>query len=134
MAIVVDAEARLVGMSTDAIEAAAVCAKEKGHPGKWLIDLRNTTTQPVLAELKDRALRERIMRASLARNGRGNAWDNSALIARLAQLRAEKARLLGFATWAHFVMDDQMARSPANAMALMGRMAPAAAALSLIHI
>ena len=128
MAIVVDAEAQLVGMSTDAIEAAAVSAKEKGHPGKWLIDLRNTTTQPVLAELKDRALRERIMRASLARNGRGNAWDNSALIARLAQLRAEKARLLGFATWAHFVMDDQMARSPANAMALMGRMAPAAAA------
>ena len=128
MAIVADDAKQLAGLGSESIEAAALAAKEKGHEGRWLIDLRNTTTQPVLAELKDRALRERILRASLARNGRGNAWDNSALIARLAQLRAEKARLLGFVTWAHYVMDDQMAKSPANAMELMGRMAPAAAA------
>lgn len=127
-AIVVDDVKQLDGMSAEGIEAAAAAAKAKGQEGKWLIDLRNTTTQPALSELKDRALRERIMKASLARNGRDNAWDNRKLIARLAQLRAEKARLLGFPSWAHYVMDDQMAQSPERALKLMADMAPAAAA------
>ncbi len=127
-AIVVDDVTQLEGMSPEGIEAAAAAAKAKGHEGKWLIDLRNTTTQPALTELKDRALRERIMQASLARNGRGNAYDNRAIITRLAQLRAQKARLLGFPTWAHYVMDDQMAKSPDRALKLMADMAPAAAA------
>lgn len=127
-AIVVDDVKQLEGMSPEAIDAAAANAKAKGHEGKWLIDLRNTTTQPALAELKDRGLRERIMTASLARNGRGNEFDNKAIIARLAQLRAEKAKLLGFPTWAHYVMDDQMAKSPDRALKLMADMAPAAAA------
>ncbi|MBK8226844.1 MAG: M3 family metallopeptidase [Flavobacteriales bacterium] len=127
-AVLVDDARLLDGLSGEAIEAAALAAKEKGHEGRWLIDLRNTTTQPVLAELNDRALRERILKASLARNSRGNAWDNRAIIARLAQLRAQKAQLLGFASWAHYVMDDQMAKEPANAMELMGRLAPAAVA------
>jgi len=127
-AVQVDDARALEGLQAEAIEAAALAAKEKGHDGQWLIDLRNTTTQPVLAELKDRALRERIMRASLARNSRGNEWDNRSIIARLAQLRAQKAKLLGFASWAHYVMDDQMAKDPINAMQLMGRLAPAAVA------
>ena len=127
-AVLVDDVHLLEGLSAEAIEAAALAAKEKGHEGQWLIDLRNTTAQPVLAELKDRALRERILKASLARNSRGNAWDNRAIIARLAQLRAQKAKLLGFASWAHYVMDDQMAKDPANALELMGRLAPAAVA------
>ena len=127
-AIVVDDVKQLDGMSPEGIEAAAAAAKTKGQEGKWLIDLRNTTTQPALTELKDRALRERIMQASLARNGRGNEWDNKKIIARLAQLRAQKAKLLGFPSWAHFVMDDQMAKSPDRALKLMADMAPAAAA------
>ncbi len=127
-AVVVDDASMLDGLGEDAIQAAAEAAKAKGHAGKWLIDLRNTTTQPVLSELKDRALRERIMKASLARNSRGNAYGNRVIIARLAQLRAQKAGLLGFASWAHYVMDDQMARSPDRAMQLLGMLAPAAAA------
>jgi peptidyl-dipeptidase Dcp len=127
-AILVDDVKQLDGMSPEGIEAAAAAAKAKGQEGKWLIDLRNTTTQPALAELKDRALRERILQASLARNGRGNEWDNKKIIARLAQLRAQKAKLLGFPSWAHFVMDDQMAKSPDRALKLMADMAPAAAA------
>ncbi|MFN3875357.1 MAG: M3 family metallopeptidase, partial [Flavobacteriales bacterium] len=126
-AIVVDDARLLDGMGPDAIAAAAQAAQAKGHHGKWLIDLRNTTTQPALAELKDRGLRERIMKASLARNSRGNAYDNKALIARLAQLRAQKARLLGYPSWAHYVMADQMAQSPDRAMRLLGLLAPAAA-------
>jgi peptidyl-dipeptidase Dcp len=127
-AIVVDDVKQLDGMSTEAIDAAAANATAKGNAGKWLIDLRNTTTQPALAELKDRSLRERIMKASMARNARGNEFDNKGIIARLAQLRAEKAKLLGFPTWGHFVMDDQMAKSPDRALKLMADMAPAAAA------
>ena len=127
-AIVVEDVKQLDGMSPEAIDAAAAAAKAKGQEGKWLIDLRNTTTQPALSELKDRSLRERIMKASLARNGRGNEFDNKAIIARLAQLRAQKAKLLGFPSWAHFVMDDQMAKSPDRALKLMADMAPAAAA------
>ncbi len=127
-AILVEDVKQLDGMSPEAIDAAAAAAKAKGQEGKWLIDLRNTTTQPSLAELKDRSLRERIMKASLARNGRGNEFDNKAIIARLAQLRAQKAKLLGFSTWAHYVMDDQMAKSPDQAMKLLSGMAPAAAA------
>lgn len=127
-AIVVEDVKQLDGMSTEAIDAAAAAAKAKGQEGKWLIDLRNTTTQPALADLKDRSLRERIMKASLARNSRGNEFDNKPIIARLAQLRAQKAKLLGFPTWAHYVMDDQMAKSPDQAMKLLSGMAPAAAA------
>lgn len=127
-AIVVEDVKQLEGMSPEAIDAAAANAKAKGHEGKWLIDLRNTTTQPALAELKDRNLRERVMKASMSRNGRGNEFDNKGIIARLAQLRAEKAKLLGFPTWAHYVMDDQMAKSPDRALKLMADMAPAAAA------
>lgn len=127
-AILVEDVKQLDGMSPEAIDAAAAAAKAKGQEGKWLIDLRNTTTQPSLAELKDRSLRERIMKASLARNGRGNEFDNKSIIARLAQLRAQKAKLLGFPSWAHFVMDDQMAKSPDRALKLMADMAPAAAA------
>jgi|694.fasta_scaffold00526_10 peptidyl-dipeptidase Dcp len=127
-AIVVDDVKQLDGMSSEAIDAAAAAAKAKGHEGKWLVDLRNTTTQPALAELTDRALRERIFKASIARNGRGNEFDNKPIIARLAQLRAQKAKLLGFPTWAHYVMDDQMAKSPDQAMKLLSGMAPAAAA------
>ena len=127
-AVIVDDVKLLDGMSSEGIEAAAAAAKAKGQEGKWLIDLRNTTTQPALTELKDRGLRERIMQASLARNSRGNEYDNSKIIARLAQLRAQKAKLLGFPSWAHYVMDDQMAKSPDRALKLMADMAPAAAA------
>lgn len=126
-AIIVDDVKQLDGMSTENIDAASAAAKAKGHEGKWLIDLRNTTPQPSLAELNDRGLRERIMKASLVRNDRNNEFDNKAIIARLAQLRAEKAQLLGFPTWAHYVMDDQMAKSPDRALRLMADMAPAAA-------
>jgi len=127
-AVIVTSAEHLEGMSAASVEAAAEAANAKGHAGKWLIDLRNTSTQPVLSELKDRALRKRIMKASLARNSRGNAYDNRSIIARLAQLRAQKARLLGFRSWAHYVMDDQMAKSPDRAMDLLGMLAPAAAA------
>ena len=127
-AIIADDVKQLDGMSAEDIQAAAAAAKDKGQAGKWLIDLRNTTTQPVLAELKDRATRERVFKASVARNGQGGEFDNRTIIARMAQLRAQKAKLLAFPNWATYVMDDQMAKTPERALKLMADMAPAASA------
>ncbi len=124
--ILVEKKEELAGLSEEAIAAAAETAKAKGHEGKWLIELINTTTQPVLASLKDRTLRERIFKASIARNSSGDT-DNRPIVARLAQLRAQKAKLLGFPNWASYVMDDQMAKTPEAALKLLAGLAPAAA-------
>ncbi|HNM70654.1 MAG TPA: M3 family metallopeptidase, partial [Flavobacteriales bacterium] len=125
-AVLVDKKEDLDGLDEEAIAAAAESARSKGHEGKWLIEIVNTTTQPVLSSLKNRALRERIFKASIARNSGGEA-DNSAIVTRLAQLRARKAQLLGFPNWAAYVMDDQMARTPESALKLLAGLAPAAA-------
>lgn len=125
-AILVDKLEQLDGLGEAEIEAAALAAKEKGQDGKWLIALRNTTQQPALASLKDRALRERILKASMVRNTKGDSLDNRKILARQAQLRAQKAQLLGFPNWAAYVMDDQMAKTPQAAVELLRGMVPAA--------
>lgn len=122
-AIVVEKKAELDGLTEEAIAAAAEAAKAKGHDGKWLIELVNTTGQPTLASLKDRRLRERIYKASITRNTSGDT-DNRPVVARLAQLRAQKAKLLGFPNWASYVMDDQMAKTPEAALNLLAGLAP----------
>ena len=126
-AIIVDKQEELDGMSEDGLAAAAEAAKAKGHEDKWLIDILNTTTQPVLSSLKNREVRKRIYQASVSRNAHGGDFDNKKIVARLAQLRAQKAKLLGFPNWATYVMDDQMAKTSEAALKLLGGLAPAAA-------
>jgi len=94
-AVVVDDVAQLDGLSADQISSAAAAARERGLAGHWLIALQNTTTQPWLAQLKNRALRERIYRASVER-ARSGRYDNTAIIARVVRARAagSSARLL----------------------------------------
>ena len=94
-AVVVDNVADLDGLSTEQIGAAAEAAKARKLDGKWVITLQNTTIQPVLANLKNRALREKIYRASIGR-GSGGQYDNTAVVAKIVRLRAEKAKLLGY--------------------------------------
>jgi peptidyl-dipeptidase Dcp len=125
-AVLVDDKAQLDGMTDAEITAAATTAKEKGSEGKWLITLQNTTMQPVLAELKNRALRERIFKASTQRGMLGNATDQKATVSRLAQLRAQRAKLLGFPNFAAYTLDDQMAKTPDAAVKLLTGMVPAA--------
>lgn len=124
--VLVDDSAQLDGMAPAEIEVAASAAKDKGHEGKWLITLQNTTMQPVLAELHDRALRERIFKASISRGMLGNATDQKATVSRLAQLRAQRAKLLGFPNYATYTLDDQMAKTPDAAVKLLTGMIPAA--------
>ncbi|PYQ49644.1 MAG: dipeptidyl carboxypeptidase II [Acidobacteria bacterium] len=127
-AIVVGKKADLAGLSESDIAAAAQAAKDKKMTGKYVITLQNTTQQPALTFLKNRALREKIFKASSARGNHGGPNDNKALIERLAQLRAQKAKLLGFSTYAAYVLDDQMAKTPEIAIKLMSDMVPATTA------
>lgn len=125
-AVLVDSVQQLDGMPEAEIQAAADAAKEKGHEGKWLITLQNTTMQPVLAVLKDRALRERIFSASISRGMLGDSSDQRATVSRLAQLRAQRAKLLGYPNYASYSLADQMAKTPDAAVKLMTGMVPAA--------
>jgi peptidyl-dipeptidase Dcp len=125
-ALVFDSAAPLAGLSPADLAAAAGEARGRGLEGKWVLSLKNTTQQPALASLRDRAVRERLLAASTGRGRQGGERDTRGIAARLAQLRAERAKLLGYPTYAAFALDDQMARTPAAAMKLLTDLAPAA--------
>ena len=127
-ALVVDDKAKLAGLSDAEIAAAADAAAARGLKGKWVLSLQNTTQQPSLASLTDRATREALFNASWTRAERGGANDTRETLATIAQLRAKKAKLLGFATWADYVLTDQMAKTPKTALTFMQQLgAPIAA-------
>ena len=109
--IVVDNRADLEGMPENEIAAAEAAAKQDGKPGKFVIRLLNTTGQPPLASLKNRALRQRIMEASLSRNTRTGEFDNRPVVLRTVRLRAERAALLGYPTHAAYELEEQTAHS-----------------------
>src|ERR1051325_5289830 len=127
-AIVISDKSELAGLSAEDIAAAAERAKERKLDGKWVLTLQNTTQQPALASLRNRKLRERLFEASVKRGNDGSKNDTKGVVERLAQLRGEKAKLLGFPTSAAYILDDQMAKTPQNAIKLMTDMVPAATA------
>ena len=111
-ALIVDSRAELAGMSDKAIDAAAAVAKTRGLEGKFAIPVVNTTGQANLAVLTDRAVRERLMAASLARGSHGGKFDNTQVVLQLAKLRADKAALLGYPNFAAYSLEDQTAHDP----------------------
>lgn len=127
-AVVVDDVAKLDGIGEGGIAAAADAAKERKLDGKWVLALQNTTQQPVLGSLKYRELRLNVLAASETRTSKGDANDTRAIVQRLAQLRAERAKLLGYPTYSAYSLADQMAKTPAAAIKLMTDMVPAATA------
>jgi peptidyl-dipeptidase Dcp len=126
--IVVDKKEDLDGLSDNEIAAAATAAKAEGKEGKWVLRLLNTTGQPSLGSLKNRALREKIMQVSLARNSHGGEFDNKEVVSRTAKLRAERATLLGYANHAAFQLEEQTAREVSTVNKLLADLAPAAVA------
>ena len=115
-------EAQMAGVPTDVKDAAAAAAKAAGLPaGTYAIANTRSAVEPVLSFATDRGLREKVWQAFVQRGDNGNATDNNALIAKIVKLRAERAKLLGYATHADWRMQDTMAKSPAKAMALMKR-------------
>ena len=124
-ALVVDRREQLDGLSDSEIGALADAAKSRGLEGKYLITLRNTTVQPLLGSLRDRTLRERLYRASSER-GNGGSGDNLAVVSDILRLRTERAKLLGYATPADYVLEDDTAAKPANVNRILGQIAPVA--------
>ncbi len=113
MAIVVDSAEELAGLTEAEIQAAADEAEARELPGKFVIPLLNTSGQPVMASLDNRALRQRIHETSMSRGHRGGEFDNREIVSRTARLRAEKARLLGFDTHADYILQNQTAQTVA---------------------
>ncbi len=127
-ALVVDKRSDLDGLTDAEISTAAEAAKARGLTGKWVIPIRNTTQQPAQASLKNRAVRQRLFELSTMRTARGDSNDTKNTVKRLAQLRAEKAQLLGFPTWAAYALATQGAKTPENAIRLLTDLVPPATA------
>jgi len=118
-ALVVNDKAKLDGLSDGDIAAAEQAAKERKLDGKWVLPLQNTTQQPQLQSLSDRATREALFKASWDRAEHNDDNDTRALIERIAQLRAEQAKLLGFPNFGAWQLEDQMAKTPEAALKFM---------------
>lgn len=127
-AVLVDTREELAGLSDATIASAADAAKVAGHEGKYLLRLTNTTGQPAYFALQSRALRERIMAASLSRGSQGGEFDNSAIVTRTAKLRAERAQLLGYPSHAAYAVELQTARTVDAINRLLAQLAPPAVA------
>jgi peptidyl-dipeptidase Dcp len=125
-------KAALSGLSEARIAAAAQAAKGRNLEG-FLIPLQNTTQQPDLVSLSGRATRQAIFERSWNRTERGDANDTRETIARLAQLRAQKAKLLGFSSFAAWKLEDQMAKTPAAALQFMDAIVQAATAKAALE-
>ncbi|MEW6336027.1 MAG: M3 family metallopeptidase [Acidobacteriota bacterium] len=120
--LVIERKEDLAGLPERVVLGAAEAAKKAGLDGKWVFTLHGPSIWPFLESADNREFRRRIFAAYTARGSRGDATDTSALVARMAALRAEKARLLGYGTWADFVLDENMARTPAGVYGLLNRL------------
>ncbi|MHA1181691.1 peptidyl-dipeptidase Dcp [Enterobacter ludwigii] len=131
--LVVDYAHQLDGLSPDEIATAAHAAAEKGLNERWLIPLLNTTQQPALSALRDRQTRENLFNAGWTRTQKGDENDTRTLILRLTALRARQAKLLGFEDYASWSIADQMAKTPAAALAFMRGIVPAARTRAMLE-
>ena len=126
--LVVDEAQKLAGLAAADLAVAQAEARARGLENAWLLVLQNTTQQPALQSLSDRQTREALFHAGMTRTEKGDENDTRELVLRLAQVRAEQARLLGFTSYADWKLQDQMAKTPDAAFAFMRNIVPAARA------
>ena len=124
-AVLVDKVEELDGLSQEAVTRAAEAATTAGHKGKYLLEQTNTSRPGYLAELNNRDVRRRVLEASLARCSSGDSTNTHTTITRLASLRAEKAKILGFPNFASWALKDQMAGRPEAVERLIQQLTPA---------
>lgn len=123
--VVVDDVTELDGLSDSQIAAAAEKAKERGNDGKYVLEISNTTRVPILSSLNNRELRRRVWEASANRAiGQNGGVDNRGLVLEIAQLRAERAGVLGFENHAAYKLQNQMARTPDAARKMLTDLVP----------
>ncbi|MFB5172609.1 peptidyl-dipeptidase Dcp [Erwinia amylovora] len=119
---------QLAGLSQEELAAAADAAQARGLKNQWLLTLQNTTQQPDLQALSDRAARKKLYEASWTRAEKSDGNDTREVILRLAQVRSQQAKLLGFDSYAAWKLQDQMAKTPQAALEFMRKIVPAATA------
>ncbi|HET6440234.1 MAG TPA: M3 family metallopeptidase [Anaeromyxobacter sp.] len=118
----------LAGLPDEVSAAMAAAARESGHPGKWVVLNTRSSVEPFLTFSSRRDLREQVWHAFVERGDHAGPRDNKPLLREILRLRAERARLLGYPTHAHYRLEDQMAKTPERALSLMGAVWPAAVA------
>lgn len=118
----VDNQEELAGLPENFCQSAAEEAKAAGQPGKWLFTLHNASRLPLLQYSENRPLREKIYKAYISRCNNNDKNDNKDNIRKIVSLRLEKANLLGFDSYANFVLDETMAKNPANVMDLLNNL------------
>jgi len=116
--LTLDSPAQLKGLTKAQVDAAAAEGVKRGQPGKWLITNTRSAMEPFLTYADDRAAREKGFRMWTSRGDNGGATDNNAIVTQILALRAANAKLIGYPTFAHWVLSDRMAKTPETAMAL----------------
>lgn len=124
-ALIVDDKTVLAGIGAEGMIGASKTASSRGLDGKWVVALQNTTQQPAMSSLENRATRDALFQKSWTRTEKGDANDTRDIISQIAQLRAQKAALLGYPDYASYELYDQMAKTPQAAQAFMNRLVPA---------
>src|SRR4030095_14298918 len=117
--VVIDKESDLAGLPQSLKDAAGNAAAAKKMPAKWVITNTRSSVDPFLTYSDNRALREKVWRMFVNRGDNGGATDNNAIITEVLQLRAERAKLLGYETHAHWRLENTMAKTPERAIELM---------------
>ena len=132
-AVLFDNATDLDGLSVNEIAAAKAKATEAGHEGKYLIGLLNTTQQPLLQSMTNRATREKLFKSSWTRAQKNDDGDTREVLEKMARLRLQKANLMGKKTFAEWKIQDQMAQTPERAMNLLAKIATPAVAKAKIE-
>ena len=129
--LVIGTQADLKGLPPSVVAAGADAAKAAGMPGRWVYTLQAPSIWPFLQYADNRDLRKQILTAYTTRNDHGDQYDNKAIVAQTAALRAERARLLGYKTHADYVLDENMAKTPDKVYALLNQLWTPARAMAL---
>ncbi len=119
--LVIDKKEDLAGLPESVIATAAETAKEKGQEGKWIFTLHKPSSMPFLEFAENRALREKMFNAYANMGNNNDKYDNKKIVNEIVNLRIEKARLFDFASFAHYTLDDRMAKTPENVFALLDK-------------
>ena len=117
--LVVENKEELKGLPDDLISSAADAAKAANLEGKWLFTLQNPSVMPFLQYAENRALRQKIWDGMQKKGSNGDANDNNEIIKRIVNLRSERARMLGYTSHSHYVLEEQMAKTPDNVFKLL---------------
>ncbi|MFV1965218.1 MAG: M3 family metallopeptidase [Pirellulaceae bacterium] len=120
--MVIDNKVDLAGLPESVIAAAAETAAERGHEGKWVLTLHKPSMIPFLQYSTRREWREKIYKGYISRGNHGDELDNKETLTEMAALRVERARLLGYETHAHYVLEENMAKVPENVYKLLGQL------------